>query len=149
MWPLLFSGPYLYWSFWIVVFPRIDPTGGQSGVAGKKPKMPWGLSLGWYHPVLHFSNLLELLSLLLRCPLCSCSSLFSSQKIIFLGCLVAQSVKHLTLDFSSGHDLRVVKSSSALGSVFFPSPSALLPTFSPSLKKKKIQKPPNFSVLRK
>ena len=31
--------------------------------------------------------------------------------------LVAQSVKHLTLDFNSGHDLRVLKSSPALGSM--------------------------------
>ena len=32
------------------------------------------------------------------------------------GHLVAQSVKHLTLDFSSGHDLRVLRLSSTLGS---------------------------------
>ena len=33
------------------------------------------------------------------------------------GTWVAQSVKHLTLDFSSGHDLRVVRPSPALDSV--------------------------------
>ena len=33
------------------------------------------------------------------------------------GSVVAQSVKHLTLDFGSGHDLRVVRSSPASGSM--------------------------------
>ena len=34
----------------------------------------------------------------------------------FTSAWVAQSVKYLTLDFGLGHDLRVVRSSSALGS---------------------------------
>lgn len=33
----------------------------------------------------------------------------------YRGTWVAQRVKHLTLDFGSGHDLRVVSSSPALG----------------------------------
>ena len=34
------------------------------------------------------------------------------------GAWVAQSVKHLALDFGSGHDLRVVRLSPVLGSMF-------------------------------
>ena len=34
-----------------------------------------------------------------------------------MGHLVAQSVEHLTLDVSSGHDLRVLRSSLTLGSM--------------------------------
>jgi len=36
---------------------------------------------------------------------------------------VVQLVKHLTLDFGSGHDLRVVRSSPALGSVLAVGPA--------------------------
>ena len=39
------------------------------------------------------------------------------EKIVLRSCLVAQSTKHLTLDFGSGHDLRVVRSSPLLGFV--------------------------------
>ena len=39
------------------------------------------------------------------------------------GAWVAQSVKHLTLDLSSGHDLRVVRSSPGLGSVLSMEPA--------------------------
>ena len=39
------------------------------------------------------------------------------QKIFFLDAWVAQSVKHLTLDFSSGRDLTVLRLSPALGSM--------------------------------
>ena len=34
-----------------------------------------------------------------------------------MGCLVAQMIKHLSLDFGSGHDLRFVRLSSMLSSV--------------------------------
>ena len=38
------------------------------------------------------------------------------EKASFQGAWVAQSFKHLTLDFGSGHDLRFVRSSPASGS---------------------------------
>ena len=44
-------------------------------------------------------------------------STMADQKVSFQGAWVAQSVKHLTLDFSSGPDLRVVGSSPASDSV--------------------------------
>ena len=70
------------------------------------------------------------------------------------GAWVAQSVKHLTLDFGSGHDLRVVRFSPELGSrltprwawsllkilslpLLLPLPPARVHTHSLSLKKKK------------
>ena len=54
---------------------------------------------------------------------------------------MAQWVKHLTLDFSSGHDLRVLRSSPMLGSALPGSRLEILspPAPPPSLKKKKNQ----------
>ena len=43
------------------------------------------------------------------------SSPMIRKQCILVGVCVAQSVKPLTLDFGSGHDLGVVRSSSALG----------------------------------
>jgi len=47
---------------------------------------------------------------------------------------VAQSVKHLTLDFSPGHDFRVMRSSPVLGSMLSIEPAwdSLFPSPSPS-----------------
>ena len=53
---------------------------------------------------------------------------YSSSNYKYLqGRLVAQSVKHLTLDLSSGHDLTIVSSSPTLGSML-------------GIKKKKLKK---------
>ena len=76
---------------------------------------------------------------------------WSIKTIINGGTWVAQSIEHPALDFSSGHDPRVVGSSPTLGSVvgmepafeiLFPSPSSRLPqlcalSLSLSNKKKK------------
>ena len=43
--------------------------------------------------------------------------LFGAQKKVLLGAWVSQLVECLTLDFGSDHDLRVLGSSPALGSV--------------------------------
>ena len=42
---------------------------------------------------------------------------FCFKKEGHLGCRVTQSVRRLTLDFGSGHDLRVMRSSPTWGSV--------------------------------
>ena len=67
-------------------------------------------------------------------------------KIKFQDTLVAQSVEDLTLDFGSGHDLRVVGSSSTLGTALNTEPAwdslslplPLSPTHTLSLKEKYI-----------
>ena len=71
-----------------------------------------------------------------------------SIKQLVWGTWVAQLVKHLTLDFSLGHDLRVVRSSSKTGSLIsqgsagdsvFPSPSAPPQTHALSLINKSLK----------
>ena len=64
--------------------------------------------------------------------------LFVFLKVYTLGHLVAQSVKHLALGFSSDHDLRVLKSSPVSGSILstehaYPSPTVPFPLFALSL----------------
>ena len=46
-----------------------------------------------------------------------------SDKKVKKGDSVAQSVKYMTLDFGSGHDLRVMRSSPASGSMLSVEPS--------------------------
>ena len=64
---------------------------GGNGEAGSP--LSRELNMGWTEP--------------LRCP---------SKRFVSWGTWVAHSIKHLALDFGSGHDLRVMGLSTALGS---------------------------------
>ena len=65
-------------------------------------------------------------SLVMSMALASCLACGSPMPTIYRGLggtWVAQSVKRLTLDFNSGHDSRVVGSSSTLGSMLSMEPA--------------------------
>ena len=61
------------------------------------------------------------------------------KKITYMGAWVAYSVKYPTLDFGSGHDLRVVRSSPMLGAMISRESvgDSLSPFAPPPIKRKK------------